>query len=144
MRKAFYPLVFLLVPLALVVAQPAKPDAAKKLTPAEAKEAAGKYATVVAKVVQVRAQEKVTHINFEKPYPYHTFTAVVFASKTNLFPELDKLVAKTVEVSGKIEVYNDKPQIVLVVKSQLKVVEEREKNPAEGKPEDGPKLKPEK
>jgi DNA/RNA endonuclease YhcR with UshA esterase domain len=125
--------------VALASAQTAKPDATKKLTPAEAKEAVGRYATVVGVVVQVRPQEKVTHLNFEKPYPYQTFTAVVFAGKTNLFPNLDQLVAKTVEVRGKVEEYNGKPQIVLQAPHQLRVVGEpaadaKEKPPGGGKP----------
>lgn len=116
MKKFVVLNVVALLSLAVSFAQSAKPNAAGKLTPAEAKEAIGKYATVVGTVVQVCSQEKVTQINFEKPYPYQTFTAVVFASKTNLFADLDQLIAKTVQVSGKIEEYNGKPQVVLVAK----------------------------
>ena len=128
-NRAMKKLICLLLGFATTVmplpAQDSKSATPKKLTPAEAKESVGKYGTVVAKVVQVRAQEKMTHINFEKPYPYHTFTAIVFASRTNLFPDLEKLVSKTVEVSGKIEEYNGKPQMILLTKNQLKVIEEK-------------------
>lgn len=113
------------------------------MTPAEANEAAGKYATVIGTVVQVRIQEKITHINFEKPYPYQTFTAVVFASKTNLFPNLDQLIARTVKVSGKIEEYNGKPQTVRLARGQLKLSGEKSGD-AKEKPETGGKAPPKK
>src|SRR2546422_953040 len=79
-----------------------------------------------------RAQEtksdepkKSTHLTCGKPHPNEDFTAVVFSSKTNLFEDLTKLAGKTVEVSGKVEAYHDKPQIVLNEKKQLKVIEEK-------------------
>ncbi len=143
MKKLICLLAFATV-TATLPAQDAKAAAPKKMTPAEAKESVGKFGTVVAKVVQVRAQEKLTHINFEKPYPYQTFTAIVFASKTNLFPNLEKLVAKTVEVTGKIDEYNGKPQMILLTKNQLKVIDEKPAKPDADSPGAGAKEKTEK
>ena len=67
-------------------------------------------------------------------------TAVVFSAKTNLFDDLSKLAGKTVEVSGKVDEYQKKPQIVLNEKSQLKVIEEK----SDAKPEKSEAAKPEK
>jgi DNA/RNA endonuclease YhcR with UshA esterase domain len=57
------------------------------------------------------------------------FTAVVFSSNTNRFPDLEKLQGKTVEVTGKITEYRARPQIVLLSTNQLKVIEKEAKEP---------------
>ena len=126
MKKGLAMLVILLVGGVLVTGQTSKPAVEVKKYPAsEAKKLVGKYVVIVGTVVQVRPSEKIIHINFDKPYPYQEFTAVVFASRTNLFPNLDKLIGSKVEVSGKIETYKDKPQIVLQSPKQLRVVSEK-------------------
>ena len=134
MKRILIAVLTLAVSLLNLRAQEAKPGEVKKSTPAEAKDLIGKNAVIVGKVSNVHQSEKVTHINFGRPHPNEDFTAVVFSSKTNLFDDLKKLVGKTVEVSGKVEEYHDKPQIVLNSKQQLKVVEDKDKAAPE-KPE---------
>jgi DNA/RNA endonuclease YhcR with UshA esterase domain len=48
---------------------------------------------------------------------------VVFARATNQFGDLKKLEGKQVEVKGKIEKYQSKPQIILNSSNQLSVIE---------------------
>lgn len=132
MNRSLPSLLLLALSLGVVGSEPSKSDLPKKLTPDEAKTMTGKFVTVVGEVAQVRSQEKIIHINFGKPYPYHNFTAVVFASRSNLFPNLDKLPGKTVEVSGKVEEYNGKPQISLQAKTQLRIVVEKDSPPSGG------------
>jgi len=128
MKQFWAVIVALLGLVAVGLAQDPKLGSGTKIYPAsEAKSLVGKHAVVMGKVVQVRQEEKITHINFEKPYPYHEFTAVVYASRANLFTNLGKLVGSTVEVRGKVEQYKDKPQIVLQSPSQLKVILEKSK-----------------
>ena len=134
MNRILLCLVLLAVSLGVLVAQSAKPTSPPKLAPSEAKDFVGKFVTVTGEVMQVRTTDRVTHINLGKPYPYHDFTAVVFASRSNLFPALDKLPGKVIEVNGRVEDYNGKPQIVLQARTQLKVAaapkSDKEENPA--------------
>jgi DNA/RNA endonuclease YhcR with UshA esterase domain len=131
MNRFLLSLILLTAFLGALVAQSSKPATLPRLAPSEAKDYVGKFVVVTGEVMQVRTTDRVTHINLGKPYPYHDFTAVVFASRSNLFPELDKLPGKVVEVSGRVEEYSGKPQIVLQAKTQLKIAA----TPAGGKAE---------
>lgn len=121
--KKLFPILGLVLSLVTLAAQDTKPEA-KVLKADEAKDAIGKNATVAGKVAEVNVREKVTHINLDKAFPDHPFTAVVFSTKTNLFPDLKTLMGKKVEVTGKIEEFKGKPQIVLLSTNQLKIVVE--------------------
>ena len=120
--------IFILVSLialwpARLIAEETKINAPAKIPASQAKEFIGSEKTVTGTVVEVNQAEKLVRLNFDKPFPAQTFTAIVFAAKTNLFPDLLKLKGKTVEVSGKIVEYRERPQIVLVATNQLVVVE---------------------
>jgi micrococcal nuclease len=106
-----------------VFAQEANTNAPIKISAAEAKKHLNTEAIVTGKIVEVNKSERVVHINFEKPFPNHPFSATIFANKTNLFPEVDKLQGKTVEITGKIVEYRNRPEIVLTSTNQLHVVE---------------------
>jgi hypothetical protein len=103
--------------------QEAKTNPPVRIQAADAKANIGTNAIVIGKIVDVHFSEKVVSLNFEKPFPKQPFTAVIFGDKTNLFPGLEKLKGKTVEVSGKIVEYRDRPEIKLDSTNQLKVVE---------------------
>jgi DNA/RNA endonuclease YhcR with UshA esterase domain len=89
----------------------------------EAKDHLSAQAIVTGKVAEVNKAASLVRLNFEQPYPKQVFTAVIFAAKTNLFPEIEKLQGKTVEISGKIADYRGRPQIILTSTNQLKIVE---------------------
>ena len=80
-------------------------------------------AIVSGKVAEIYKTDRVVRLNFERPFPNNTFTAVIFSNKTNLFPDLDKLKDKTVEISGKIADYRGHPEIILTSTNQLKVID---------------------
>jgi DNA/RNA endonuclease YhcR with UshA esterase domain len=101
----------------------AKKDAPINVTAADAKKHVGENAVVTGTVAEVNKAASLVRLNFEKPYPDNTFTAVIFARNTNDFPEVEKLKGKTVEISGKIAEYRSHPQIVLNSTNQLKVIE---------------------
>lgn len=61
-------------------------------------------------------------INFEKPYPNQCFTAVIFSSLLTNFPNYEAYNGKTLKITGKIEEYNGKPEIILKHKEQVEVV----------------------
>lgn len=63
-----------------------------------------------------------TYLNFDKPYPDHDFTAIIFAKNRKNF----KLAPETLTgykacVYGKVKAYKGKAQIELVVEDQLSV-----------------------
>jgi DNA/RNA endonuclease YhcR with UshA esterase domain len=125
--------VVLLLSLAVVLsagAQASKSDSAAKtnapiqISATEAKEHIGAEAVVKGKVAEVNVGERIVRLNFEQPYPKNPFTAVIFPANTNKFPEVEKLKGKTMEVSGKIAAYRERPQIVLTSTNQMKVIED--------------------
>src|SRR5581483_7318618 len=99
--------------------------AADPIPAAEAKDHIGQTATVCGKVADTRylesSQRRPTFLNFDAKYPNHTFTAVIFGDDRAKFgaPEKDYL-EKTICVTGKIEEYNKKPQVVLTSPEQVK------------------------
>jgi len=94
-----------------------------KIPASEAKEHVNAETIVSGKVIELYKTEKLVRINLDKPFPNQPFTVVIFGTKTNLFPDLDKLKGKTIEVTGKITEYREQPQIILVSTNQLKIVE---------------------
>jgi len=91
---------------------------------AKAKEYVGRDGTVCGKVADTRYLEsgkRPTFLNFDERYPNHTFTAVIFGENRAKFgaPEKDYL-EKDICVTGKIEDYNGKPQIVVTDPQQIK------------------------
>src|SRR5262249_15544971 len=94
-----------------------------RISAAEAKDHIKSEAIVTGKIVEVSKAEKLVRLNFDKPFPKQPFTAIIFADKTNLFPDLDALKNKKVEVRGEITEYRERPQIRLISTNQLKVLE---------------------
>ena len=102
------------------------PAAPKKIKAAEAKANIGKEVIIEAKVAEVNKAERLVRLNLEKPYPAQAMTAVIFSPKTNLFPEIEKLQGKQIELTGKISEYHGRPEMILTSTNQLKVVEKKE------------------
>jgi DNA/RNA endonuclease YhcR with UshA esterase domain len=117
-----------------VRAQETKTNETIRIQAAQAKEHIGAKAVVSGKVAEVNIAQSIIRINLDKAYPAQPFTAVIFSDKTNLFPQVAKLKGKSVEVSGKISAYHERPQIVLTTTNQLKVVEAEEGKTEPAKP----------
>jgi DNA/RNA endonuclease YhcR with UshA esterase domain len=94
-----------------------------RISAGEAKDHIGAPAIVSGKVAEVNVAERLVRLNLDKPFPNQAFTAVVFAAKTNLFPDLAGLKGKEVEISGTIADYRGRPEIVLNATNQLKVLD---------------------
>jgi DNA/RNA endonuclease YhcR with UshA esterase domain len=116
------PLLFALC--GFVLAEEAKTNSPPTIKASEAKEYIGTNVVVTGKIAEVNKVERLVRLNFDKPFPKQPLTGVVFSTKTNLFPDLDTLKGKSVELSGKITDYHGRPQIVLERTNQLKVVEQ--------------------
>jgi DNA/RNA endonuclease YhcR with UshA esterase domain len=94
----------------------------KKIGAAEAADHFDKKMTVTGTVAQVTIREKLVYINLDKPFPQTPLAGVIFARATNGFGDLNALKGKQVEITGKIEEYKERPQIILTSTNQLKVV----------------------
>jgi hypothetical protein len=113
----------LLLSLAPVLAfgQQAEPN--RQRTPAvQATNRIGQIATIRGNVAEVTNVATQLFLNFEKPYPDHPFSAVVFKNKFKEFPDVRSLTGKTVEVTGLVKEFKGRAQIVLTNKSQLVLI----------------------
>lgn len=81
----------------------------------------GEFASVRGFVADVYFSEKAVFMNFEKKYPNHIFTAVVFKSDWHKFQNLNQYKGKYVKVKGVIKMYKGKPEIILKSPEQIEV-----------------------
>ncbi len=99
--------------------------AADPIPSSQAKDHIGDTLTVCGKVADARHLDTgsgPTFLNFDKPFPDHTFTAFIAGDNRAKFgtPEKEYL-EKDICVTGKIQEYNGKPEIVLTEPQQVKV-----------------------
>jgi DNA/RNA endonuclease YhcR with UshA esterase domain len=95
---------------------------AESISPRETPQHVGVPTTVEGVVSQVsRSSGGTTFINFGGRYPNHAFYAVVFRNRAYLFPDIFELEGKTVAVSGTIELYKGKLQIMLLSPDQIEL-----------------------
>lgn len=102
------------------------PAQSKKLTATQAADHIGERAKVCGVVASAnfatRTRRQPTFLNLDEPYPRHIFTAVIWGEHRAKFGEPEQeLKGKTICVTGLIENYKSKPQIVLREASQLEV-----------------------
>jgi hypothetical protein len=111
----------LIIIVAACATTSASPD---KITPAQAKDHVGKHATVCGIVTSAnfatRSRRQPTFLNLDEPYPRHVFTAVIWIEDRPKFGKPETLKGRRVCVSGLVESYQGKPQIVLQEAEQLR------------------------
>lgn len=90
------------------------------ISPVEANDYVGKTVTVKGFVADVYQSEKVAYLNFVEKYPRNPFTAVIFASQFEDFPDIVKFKGRDVEVTGRVSFFKGKPQIIINKPSQIK------------------------
>jgi hypothetical protein len=108
--------------LALTVS--AQAARAETLTPEQAAKHAGETVTVCGVVAGAKYAAQIrgglTFIDFDKPYPNAPFTALIFAADRAKFGTPEKgIQGKQVCVTGKIELFKGKAEIVLSDPKQL-------------------------
>ncbi len=86
----------------------------------------GKTVTVCGKVADTyvtKSEKKITHLNFDHPYPSQSFSVTIFSADLTNFSYVPSefLKGKNVCVTGKVKIYGGKPEIVVSAESQLKV-----------------------
>lgn len=118
MRKYLSLLIFII--LLFCAASSASAD---KITPAQAKDHVGKHANVCGVVASAnfaaRSRRQPTFLNLDKSYPDHVFTAVIWIEDRPKFGTPETLKGRRVCVSGLIEDYRGRPQIILRERKQL-------------------------
>jgi hypothetical protein len=113
MRRAALAFALLIVSAPALAADIAVKDAAVHV---------GQLATVVGVVDNVhRSRGNMIFIDMGGAYPNNVFSAVVLAKDAGKFPNLLPLKGKKVGISGKIEIYRNKPEIVMQNADQLKM-----------------------
>lgn len=96
---------------------------AETITPKEAAYYVGDSTTVAGVVSQVSTSRGGTiFINFGGRYPNHKFYAVLFRSNAGAFSGVRSLEGRTVAITGTIELYKGKPQIILRSPSQIDIL----------------------
>jgi DNA/RNA endonuclease YhcR with UshA esterase domain len=99
----------------------ALPVYAQTIGPAETKAYVGKPVTVEAAITDVHtARSGATFIDMGGEFPDNEFVAVIFADDAAKFPNASSLEGKTVTITGTVQMYQGKPEIVLKSASQLK------------------------
>jgi hypothetical protein len=91
------------------------------LSTSDAAKHAGETATVEGTVANVKHAPRfhAIFVDFDQAYPNQSFTAYIDEKNAANFPDVDKLMSHKARVTGKIEIYKGKPQIVVVEASQL-------------------------
>ena len=100
-----------------------KETPAAVISPLNAGDYIGKYVTVKGFVADVFKNDKVAYLNFVKRFPDNPFSGVIFARSFEEFGDPEIYSGKNVEITGRVSVYHDKPQMILEKKSQIKIVD---------------------
>jgi DNA/RNA endonuclease YhcR with UshA esterase domain len=97
------------------------PARAETISPADVKAHAGQTVTVEAAISDVHTgRSGVTFIDVGGRFPDNDFTAVIFAGDATKFPNTSALDGKTVVISGPVQLYQGRPEIILKSADQLK------------------------
>ena len=72
---------------------------------------------------QSKGEHKNVFLNFGKPYPNQTFVVVIFGKDLTNFSynPLEALKDKMICVTGKVVMYNDKPEIIVDKADQITI-----------------------
>jgi hypothetical protein len=94
-----------------------------KISAAEGSKYYNETMVVTGKVVQISIRPNIVFLNFDQQYPNSPLVAVIFPDNLGKFGDLKRFKDQSVEVSGTITEYHDKPEIVLESPDQIKIVE---------------------
>lgn len=96
---------------------------AETIQAANAASYVGQAVTVEGVVTEVSTDSRSgnTFINFGGRYPNHLFYGIIFASDAELFSGIHSLEGSLVQITGAVQLYRGKPQIIINYPSQLAV-----------------------
>lgn len=108
--------------LAFALALTAMPALAETIQPADAAKHVGQTVTVEGAVSNVHTTGSgMTFIDMGGRYPDNPFTAVIFSDDAGKFPDPDDFDGKTVDITGLVRLYKNKPEIILKSADQIKI-----------------------
>lgn len=116
---------FILWIIGYVILGPSSVAAQDYISPADAGKYIGQTKTVCGKVASityaVRTKGHPTFINLDQPYPNQIFTVVIWGSDRNKFNNPPEVFfkEKRVCVTGQIDTYRGKPEIIIRDPSQV-------------------------
>jgi hypothetical protein len=94
--------------------------AAAVISPAEASGHLEQTVTVRGRVAEVHVTRTGTiFLDFDARFPNNDFTGVIFREDAAKFQGLERLAGQTVDLTGRVQLYRDKPEIVLHSTSQI-------------------------
>jgi DNA/RNA endonuclease YhcR with UshA esterase domain len=94
---------------------------AETIQPSDAPQHLGQSVTVEGTVSEVyTARSGVTFIDMGGRYPDQAFTGVIFADDSDKFPNVDSLTGKVVDITGRVQSYKGRLEIILNDAAQLK------------------------
>lgn len=99
-----------------------EPNGLKSVECRNAARHVGDSVRVTGYVADVIETPKVIYLNFEKKFPKNTFTCAVFPANAARFGDLKLFAGRTVEVTGKITTFRNKPQMILWTEAQIKIL----------------------
>ncbi len=93
----------------------------------------GETVTVCGKVVSgrylSRSRSRLTFLNFEKAYPHQVFTVVIPGTDRHKFDHPEKKYSgQTICVTGRIQRYQGRPQMVVTDPRQIKIADKTDTN----------------
>lgn len=109
--------------LPLILALGSNPALAAPISDAQAMAHIGQTMTVEGVVTGTHVTAKGTEfLDFGPRYPNQDFTAVIFGSSASQFGDVANYYGKRVDVTGKLELYRGKAEVILRSAHQLRVV----------------------
>ncbi len=103
--------------------------AQKVYSPDQAKSLVDSLVTIKGEVAQVSTTRSgQVYLNMGGKYPNNTFSAVILKNNLSKFENYKDFEGKVVEVTGKVKIYNNKPEILLKEKEQIKIIPAEKKN----------------
>jgi hypothetical protein len=98
----------------------ALPLPAAVISPGEAARHLEQTVTVRGRIAQVHATRTGTiFLDFDARYPNNDFTGVIFRDDASNFQDVERLTGQIVDVTGRVQLYRGKPEIVLRSPSQI-------------------------
>ncbi len=109
------------LPFLLVAFLATGPAGAETIAPAAASARVGQAVTVRGTVEDVHTiSSGMTFLDMGGRYPANTLSVVIFSADAGKFPNVRALSGKVAEITGPVELYKGKPEIVLKDVAQLK------------------------
>lgn len=81
----------------------------------------GETATVEGMVNEVHVSPRATFLNLGGRYPSEVFAGVIFSDDTEAFPNVQAYAGKTVDITGTVQMYDGRPEIILRSPSQIRM-----------------------